>query len=68
MANTGAQWIVFEHWFTYTTPLTLFMGIIKASSGMCAAHVNDFFSNLVERVDFSALSGATVGWFVSFSE
>ena len=44
------------------------MGIIKASSGMCAAHVNDFFSNLVERVDFSALSGATVGWFVSFSE
>ena len=29
--------IVFEHWFTYTTPLnfTRFKGIIKAFSGMC---------------------------------
>ena len=35
--NAGAQWIVFEHWFTYTTPLnfTRFKGIIKAFSGMC---------------------------------
>ena len=35
---------------------------------VCAAHVNDFSSNLVEYVDFSDLSGATVGWFISFSE
>ena len=35
MVNAGAQWIVFEHWFTYTTPPTRFKGIIKAFSGMC---------------------------------
>ena len=57
--------IVFERWFTYTTPLNFkrFKGIIKAVSGMCgAAHVNSFSSNLVECIDFSGLSGATVGW------
>ena len=57
----------FEHGFTYTTPLTCFKGTMKAFSGMCA-HVNNFFSNLVECVDFSDFSGATVGWFISFSE
>ena len=30
------------------------------------AHVNNFFSNLVEFVDFSNLRGATVGCFISF--
>ena len=57
--------IVFEHWFTYTTPLnfTRFKGIINAFKGnVCAAHVNNFSSNLVECIDFSGLSGATVGW------
>ena len=44
-----------------------FQGIMKAFSGMsvrnvCAAHVNNFSSNLVECIDFSDLSGATVGW------
>ena len=42
---------VFEHWFTYTTPLnfTRFKGIIKALIrwNVCAAHVNTFSSNLV---------------------
>ena len=31
------------------------------------AQVNNFFSNLIEFVDFSNLRGATVGWFISFS-
>ena len=35
---------------------------------MCAAHVNNFSSNLAECVDFSDLSGTTVGWFISFAE
>ena len=35
---------------------------------VCATHVNDFSSNVVEYVDFSDLSGSTVGWFISFSE
>ena len=37
--------IVFEYWFTYTTPLNFirFKGIIKAFSwNECAAHVNNF--------------------------
>ena len=55
--------IVFEHWFTYTTPLTRFKGIIKAFSEMCVRLTsNNFSSNLVECIDFSGLSGATVGW------
>ena len=29
---------------------------------VCAAHVNKFSSNLVECIDFSGLSGATVDW------
>ena len=29
---------------------------------VCAAHVNNFSSNLVACIDFSGLSGATVGW------
>ena len=63
----GERWstkIVFEHWFTYTTPLTRFKGIIKAFSGMCVLYVNKFLStDLVGCVDFRDLSGATVGWF-----
>ena len=48
---------------------TRFKGIIKAfSRNVCAAHFNNFSGNLVECVDFSDLSGATVGWFISFSE
>ena len=37
LVNSGAQWIVFEHWFTYTAPLnfTRFKGIIKAFRRMC---------------------------------
>ena len=36
---------------------------------MCAAHVNNFSSNLAECVDFSDLStGTAVGWFISFAE
>ena len=31
------------------------------------AQVNNFFSNLIEFVDFSNLRGATEGWFISFS-
>ena len=34
---------------------------------MCATHVNKFSNNLVECIDFSDLSSATVGWFTSFS-
>ena len=33
---------------------------------VCAAHVNNFSSNLVECVEFSDLSGATVSWFIRF--
>ena len=59
--------IVFEHWFTYTTPLnfTRFKGIIRAFTGMCVCgsdQVNNFSSNLVECIDFSGLGDATVGW------
>ena len=57
-----------EHWFNYTAPLTRFMGIIKPSVECVCSLVNNFFSNLVEFVEFSDLSGATVGWFKSFSE
>ena len=64
--NAGAQWIVFEHWFSYTIPLTHFKGIIKASSGICVLTSISIFSNLVECVDFSDLSSATEGWFISF--
>ena len=41
---------------------TRFKGIIKAFSGMCAAHVNNLSSNLVDCINFSGLSGTTVGW------
>ena len=61
--------IVFEHLFTYATPLnfTLFKGIIALSleecqCNVCAAHVNNVSSKLFECIDFSDLSGATVGW------
>ena len=57
--NTGSLTLHLSHIHT--------QGDMKALSGMCA-HVNNFFSNLVECVDFSDLSGATVGWFISFSE
>ena len=58
--------IVFEHWLTYTTALnfTRFKGIDHQSLqwNVCAAHVINFSSNLVDCIDFSGLSGATVGW------
>ena len=57
---------MFEHWFSYTIPLTHFKGIIKASSGICVLTSISIFSNLVECVDFSDLSGATESWFTSF--
>ena len=50
----GERWstkIVFEHWFTYTTPLTRFKGIIKAFSGKCVlTSITSIFlsTNLVE--------------------
>ena len=66
LVNSRAQWILFEHWFTYTTRLnfTRFKGIIKAFSRMRVRHT----SITVECVDFSDLSGANVCWFFSFSE
>ena len=62
--------IVFEHWFTYITPLNFSRYDSRESSkpsvecqwNVCAAHVNNVSSNLVECIDFSDLSGATVGW------
>ena len=57
---------MFEHWFSYTIPLTHFKGIIEASSGICVLTSISIFSNLVECVDFSDLSGATESWFTSF--
>ena len=69
----GERWstkIVFEHWFTYTTPLTRFKGIIKAFSGMCV--LTSITSSVLiwssVHVDFSDVSGATVGWFISLFE
>ena len=61
---------MFEHRFAYTIPLnfTRFKGISQRLSqwNVCAAHVSNFSSNLVECIDFSDLSGVTVGWFISF--
>ena len=57
---------MFENCFTYTTLLTRFKGNIKAFSGMCP-YVNNFIStDKAECVDFSDLSGATVGWLISY--
>ena len=38
----------------------------SVSSGLCVLTSISIFSNLVECVDFSDLSGATEGWFISF--
>ena len=57
--NTGS--------LTLSFALTRFKGIIKAFSGM-GVLTSIVFSNLVECLDFSDLSGATVGWYISFSE
>ena len=61
---------MFEYWFTYTTPLTRFKGIIKAFSGMCV--LTSITSSVLIwsslHVDLIGASGATVGWFISFSE
>ena len=57
---------MFEHWFTYTTPLNFtrfFQGNHQSLQwNVCAAHVNNVSSNLVECIDFSGLSGATLDW------
>ena len=68
VANAG-QRNVFEHGFIHYTSHT-FHGNHQSLQGRwnVGAHVNNFFCNLVKRVDFSDLSGATVGWFISFSE
>ena len=39
-----------------------FKHTVECQWNVCAAHVNNFFSMLVECSDFSDLSGATVGW------
>ena len=41
--------IVFEHWFNYITTLNFQWNV-------CAVHVNNFSSNLVECIDFSGSS------------
>ena len=46
----------------YTSQFHTFQGNHQSLQwNVCAAHVNDFSSNLVECVDFNDLSGATVG-------
>ena len=56
-----------------TGSLTLHLSYVSRESSkppvecVCSRQYN-FFINLVECVDFSDLSGATVGWFISFSE
>ena len=54
LAGKGTM-IVFEHWFTYTTPLnfTRFKGIIKALSGMCVR---------LTSITFPVIWSSTVGW------
>ena len=54
----------------YTSPshtLTFQVNHQSLQWNVCA-HVNNFFSNLVEFVDFRNLRDATVGWFISFSD
>ena len=47
----------------YTSQFHTFQGNHQSLQwNVCAAHVNNFSSNLVECIDFSDLSGATVGW------
>ena len=47
----------------YTSQFHTFQGNHQSLQwNVCAAHVNNFSSNLVECIDFSGLSGATVGW------
>ena len=59
--------IVFEHWFTYTTLSISHVSresskpSVECQWNVCAAHVNNFSSNLVECIEFSDLSPATVG-------
>ena len=57
--------IVFEHWFAHTTPLNFTRFNMQNHQSpqwnVCAAHVNNFSSNFVKCIDFSDLSGATVG-------
>ena len=45
-----------------------FQGNHESLQWSLRAHVNNFFSTLVKCVDFSDLSVATVGWFISFSK
>ena len=62
--------IVFESWFTlivYTSQFHTFQVNNQSLQWNVCAHVNCFFSNLVEFVDFSDLRGVSVGWFISFS-
>ena len=47
----------------YTSQFHTFQGNHQSLQwNVCAAHVNNVSSNLVECIDFSDLSGATVGW------
>ena len=47
----------------YTSQFHTFQGNHQSLQwNVCAAHVNNVSSNLVECIDFSGLSGATLGW------
>ena len=54
MVNAGAQRIVFERWFTYTTPSShVLRESLKPPVGCVCSRQYNFFSNLFECVDFS---------------
>ena len=58
-----AQWIVLNN---YISQFHTFQGNHQSLQwNVGAAHVKNFSSNLVECVDFSDLSGATVDWFIT---